>query len=284
MRAYVDSFLGRAAAASVSRRPWLRITVSPWWARVLIAAGAQAQPAVSPAANPRPLDSDSPGAEAARTSSRIVEGLHVHPGVDLTGADLTGVYLSGANLRGAYLTGANLRGAYLTGANLRGTNLRDTYLASADLRDADLRNADLRDADLRDANLTRADLSGANLRDADLTAADLSGADLTAADLTRANLRAAYLNGANLTRADLSGTDLSGANLTGESRIGQVGGMGPGRPTLLVNVTWSDETQWPDDVGSDMRRRSEPLGDGRYRVLGSGNSDAELGVSPVPVR
>lgn len=36
-----DSRLGRLIAATRPTRPWLRLTVSPWWARVLTAAGAR---------------------------------------------------------------------------------------------------------------------------------------------------------------------------------------------------------------------------------------------------
>src|SRR5881394_3389845 len=44
MKVSADSLLGRLALAARPRRPWLRVTVSPWWARVLIAAGAQPAP------------------------------------------------------------------------------------------------------------------------------------------------------------------------------------------------------------------------------------------------
>src|ERR1035441_4853908 len=39
-----DSALGRIASAARPGRPLFRITASPWWARVLIAAGAQEAP------------------------------------------------------------------------------------------------------------------------------------------------------------------------------------------------------------------------------------------------
>ena len=36
-----DTRIGRLVAAARPARTWLHLTVSPWWARVLIAAGAQ---------------------------------------------------------------------------------------------------------------------------------------------------------------------------------------------------------------------------------------------------
>ncbi len=46
---HAESLLGRLAAAARPERPWWRITVSPWWARTLIAAGARPAPAVDAA-------------------------------------------------------------------------------------------------------------------------------------------------------------------------------------------------------------------------------------------
>ncbi|MFI6334871.1 pentapeptide repeat-containing protein [Streptomyces sp. NPDC050535] len=71
----------------------------------------------------------------------------------------------------------------------------------------------------------------------------------------------------------MSGTDLRGANLSGAD------------PTNadLVHVMWSEETGWPVAVAAAMRERSVPIGCGRYRVQGSGNSGADLSVPPVPV-
>ncbi|MFC8678057.1 pentapeptide repeat-containing protein [Streptomyces griseorubiginosus] len=149
-------------------------------------------------------------------------------------------------------------------------------------------------ADLTGADLTRATLSGADLTGADLTRATLSGADLTDADLTRANLTRANLSGADLTGADLYSTilreaDLTGADLTGVSlRRACLAAADLTRAVLLdthlVNATWSEQTLWPAGVASQIRARSVPLGSGQWRVQGSGNSSAELGVPPpVPV-
>lgn len=162
------------------------------------------------------------------------------------------------------------------------------------LSDADLTDADLTRATLSGADLTRATLRGANLTDADLTRATLSGANLTDADLTRANLTRVNLSGADLTGADLYSTilrkaDLTGADLTGVSlRLASLAGANLTRAVLLdthlVNATWSEQTLWPAGVASQMRARSVPLGSGQWRVQGSGNSGAELGVPPpVPV-
>jgi len=105
---------------------------------------------------------------------------------------------------------------------------------------ADLYDANLANADLRDAILTRANLTGADLRDAILTRADLYGANLVGADLTNADLRDANLHDAD-----------------------------------LAQVLWSSGTLWPEVKASLMRDRSEELRPGVWRVVGSGNADAE---------
>ncbi|MFE2470294.1 pentapeptide repeat-containing protein [Streptomyces mirabilis] len=71
------------------------------------------------------------------------------------------------------------------------------------------------------------------------------------------------LRGADLRGADLSEADPSDAD--------------------LVGVTWSERTRWSVAVATLMRARSVPIGGGRYRVQGSGNSGADLSVPPVPV-
>jgi uncharacterized protein YjbI with pentapeptide repeats len=109
--------------------------------------------------------------------------------VDLSGADLSGVYLRGALLFNTNLSGANLSGAILCDAGLVNTNL-----IRANLSTADLCFAHLNYADLTLANLSGADLSIAILCDADLSGADLSGADLRGANLINANLSGADVN------------------------------------------------------------------------------------------
>src|SRR4051812_38396815 len=112
-----DSLLGRLVLAARPMRPWLRVTVSPWWASVLIAAGAR----------PAPTDSMAVAFPSRRTAR------NVGPGQDLSDADLRG-----ADLRGADLRGADLRGADLRGADLRGADLLDADLTGAKLTHAKL--------------------------------------------------------------------------------------------------------------------------------------------------
>ncbi|MGW1722342.1 pentapeptide repeat-containing protein [Streptomyces sp. NPDC002306] len=147
------------------------------------------------------------------------------------------------NQHGADLRGANLHGANLAGANLHGANLAG-------------------------ANLYDANLAGANLRSADLAGADLTIADLRDAHLVSANLHGAHIIDAELSGADLSDTNLSGAELSGAN---------------LMRVTWSERTRWSGALALQMRARSVPIGGGKWRVEGSGNSGAALEVPPVPV-
>ncbi len=142
--------------------------------------------------------------------------------VDLTGADLTKAILSEADLSGANLVNANLSQANLQQANLTGTNLGKADLSFSSLRGivltkANLSEADLSRANLIDANLSNANLSGANLQQAPLSGANLNGASLSRADLSNADLRRANLGGASLSRADLSGADLSRTDLSGSN-------------------------------------------------------------------
>ena len=126
-------------------------------------------------------------------------------------------------------------------------------------------------ADLRSAALAiralvgpvGADLYGANLANADLACADLAGADLTRADLYGADLYGANLVGADLTNADLRDANLHDAG--------------------LAQVLWSCGTLWPEVEASLMRDRSEELRPGVWRVVGSGNADAETEGPLVPV-
>ena len=69
-------------------------------------------------------------------------------GINLSHADLYGVFLRGANLRDANLTGANLIRANLTAVDLRGANL-----SGANLSGGNLYKANLQDADLTNTNL-----------------------------------------------------------------------------------------------------------------------------------
>ncbi|MFE0154508.1 pentapeptide repeat-containing protein [Nonomuraea sp. NPDC059007] len=93
------------------------------------------------------------------------------------------------------------------------------------------------------------------MTDANLSGATLRLADLSGANLTRATLRLADLSGADLTGADLTAANLSGANLTG--------------------TVWDAGTVWPDAEWAErLRRASERLTDGRWRVRAEGVSES----------
>lgn len=94
--------------------------------------------------------------------------------LDLTEADLHGLYLPSVNFRGFDLFGANLESAFLEGADLSGADVGgqrssdlQTKLQGADLWCADLRNVILSDAqvrDLFDGNIADANVHGATIR------------------------------------------------------------------------------------------------------------------------
>ena len=157
---------------------------------------------------------------ATNLQEKIVNGLTIKPGANLSGANLSGANLNNTNLSGANLSRANLFRATLFRADLSSANLSEANLGEASLSSANLFRADLSRADLYYARLPKANLSEANLGDAMLSSADLSGANLSGANLSGANLNSADLSGANLSGANLSGANLnnvnfSGANLTG---------------------------------------------------------------------
>lgn len=94
-----------------------------------------------------------------------------------------------------------------------------------------------------------------------------SETDLHGARLNYADLHGADLHGANLVDADLRGAGLGNASLHG---------------AILNGMRWSERTQWPKpEMAETMRARSEPLGGGLWRVLGSGNTGADIEISPL---
>ncbi|MCB8948835.1 MAG: pentapeptide repeat-containing protein [Ardenticatenaceae bacterium] len=164
-------------------------------------------------------------------------------GVNLSGANLSGVCLLNAQLIGADLSNANLAGADLTNANLYDADLKNAVfyidnetatlknavLAYAKLNNADLyqvvlTGADLTHADFTDANLARATISlsttltNAIFKEVSFVCANLNGAQLVFVDISWADLRGADLTGADLSRSNLSGSNFSGAEYSASTR------------------------------------------------------------------
>jgi uncharacterized protein YjbI with pentapeptide repeats len=156
-------------------------------------------------------------------------------GLDLRGADLSGVYLENLPLS-RLCTRLSMSGILVPPWERNSLLLlKDTDLSWAHLEGANLRWADLEGASLTDAHMEGANLSGAHLERANLLGAHLEGADLSGAHLERANLSGAHLeradlSGAHLERADLSEAHLEGANLSGASL----------ERTVLYNITLVD--------------------------------------------
>jgi hypothetical protein len=191
-----------------------------------------------------------------------------------------------AVLSGGDLTSADLRGANLSGADLSHADLHVTNLADADLSSANLFWATLKETRLSGANLSRADLSGAQLSGTPRARMDLSGVDLSRTNLsavrmshvnlTGANLSHANLSGANLSHTDLSGADLSHTDLAHALLAGTVVLSGANLAgadlvyvrelPLVPGIEWDAGTRWPPDFGAEIRRLSDEVRPGVFRV------------------
>jgi len=128
-------------------------------------------------------------------------------GVDLSGANLTGVYLSYVNLSGANLSGSVLIGVdffqnNLTGADFTGADFSSAMIYQQDFRGSILENVNFSNADLNEANL-----SGMDIRTINLTGAAVGGSDLSGADLRGIQLDAVRISSSNLSHAKLVGVD-----------------------------------------------------------------------------
>lgn len=130
--------------------------------------------------------------------------------IELTGAELNGVYLCDADFSHAEMMLASLNEAAMANAKLN-----RAYLSGVDFIDAYLHQAELIYANLVGANLSGADLTGANLTSSNLGGADLSGANLQNANLTEAILIGANLQNANLENAITIGCNFQEANIAG---------------------------------------------------------------------
>ena len=107
--------------------------------------------------------------------------------LELSGANLAGIYLSNANLAEANLHSVDLSDAQLEGGILSGASFWDTNLCRANLKCGDLSDATFWDSDLSDANLNRGDLSGASIgrtefRHTGFRRTELSGTDFSSHD------------------------------------------------------------------------------------------------------
>ncbi len=153
-------------------------------------------------------------------------------GLDVRGADLSGVNLSHLSLMGlhaglsleegrhATVEQSRAAAANLAKADMSNTHLQGAQLSWATLDEAVLVEAHLEGADLGKASLKQAILAGTHLEGVDLTKAHLEGSTLLEARLERAMLQRAYLEGANLFEAHLEGARLVGAHLEGTSLLG----------------------------------------------------------------
>ena len=201
------------------------------------------------------LRAGKPGVERLNAIASLAHNAWTLTGLDLQGADLSGLNcfgltFEGCDLRKATFTGASylqlvgcrLEGAMILGCHLYklekcdlsgldltaglylqpiGSNLSRCRFAKAHLfrwnfTSMILDEVDFSGAFMREAILTGCALSGVNFAGANLSAANLVGADLRGVNLTNANLEEA-----DLTDAKIDGADFTGANL----RIAKLGGL-----------------------------------------------------------
>ena len=182
------------------------------------------------------------GAEAHNGSSNSGQEQQSF-GLDVRGADLSGVNLShlplmglhaglslevgrhatveqskhaSANLAKADMSHAQLQRAQLSWATLDGAELVEAHLEGADLGQASLKQAILAGTYLEGADLMKAHLEGSTLLDAHLEGAMLQGASLEGTNLLEAHLEGAKLVGAHLEGARLLGTHCEGKALSGD--------------------------------------------------------------------
>jgi uncharacterized protein YjbI with pentapeptide repeats len=134
------------------------------------------------------------------------------PGLDVRGADLSGVDLS-------YLPLMRLR-AGLSLEEGRHATVEQSRQAAANLAKADLSYAQMQGAQLSWATLDESVLVEAHLEGSTLLEAHLEGAFLQGASLEGANLYEAHLEGARLVDAHLEGTTLLGTHFEGKALSG----------------------------------------------------------------
>lgn len=142
------------------------------------------------------------------------------------------------------------------GSRLPGADLAGRFMAGVDLSASDLSDSTLARANLRNANLSRADLSRARVNDA----------DLSMANLTRSNMRNANFASAVMVEADMSWSNVSGADFS-RAQMGNV---------ILIGVTWTRETTWPEDLRELVVRRSVQVADGIWQVTPQESDDRVL--------
>jgi uncharacterized protein YjbI with pentapeptide repeats len=171
-------------------------------------------------------------AEEERSARQSTGGGHSReppPGLDVRGANLSGVDLSGLPLmrlhaglsleegRHATVEQGRQAAANLAKANLSLAQVQGAQLSRATLDEAVLVEAHLEGADLGKATLKRAILAGTHLEGADLTKSQMEGATLLEVHLEGAFLLGASLEGANLFEAHLEGATLVEAHCEGRA-------------------------------------------------------------------
>ncbi|MET8142713.1 hypothetical protein ABZU32_20605 [Sphaerisporangium sp. NPDC005288] len=299
VKARADSLLGKLARAAAPGQPWLRVTVSPWLARLLVAAGARRTAdsmtvnfiadRATPAA-PRWESAGVLAVDAATTGSLVLE-----PPIRRTGD----FHSEGASLVAAIITSrAYTRGLLHALARVRVPTSHFVNAVVHDL-DFDLELVSFHDSvivfthdldrvrglapsldrmlfpnlDLIRRLVRELDRIGFRSRDrllggAHANASDFSGARAAAREFDHAIARA-VAHARALTRVlDEAAVDASGMDLS-DLQVPYL--------DLLVGVIWTQETIWPVEITAEIRARSHEIRPGVYQVVG-GNEREDAGL------
>jgi uncharacterized protein YjbI with pentapeptide repeats/basic membrane lipoprotein Med (substrate-binding protein (PBP1-ABC) superfamily) len=167
-------------------------------------------------------------------SDSIFVNQPLHPRVDLSDKNLSGLDLSGSDLVLSELQRSDLRGTNLSrsclnqsslfDSELVRTNLSGVIMVLADLHGSDLSLADLSNAFMPACNLLRSNLTKANLRGSYMPTAYLIGSNLNDADLSGSYMDQSFVDNSTLVRAKMNGASLwavkmSDSNLSGASFV-----------------------------------------------------------------
>ncbi|MDQ0612146.1 uncharacterized protein YjbI with pentapeptide repeats [Variovorax sp. W1I1] len=185
-----------------------------------------------------PMPAEAAAKLRSEMSRASAAGIKFFAGIDLTGADLSGLDLRDANFEGAWLesvdfrnsnlSGANFASAVLAHANLEGAiaigakfgkaNLGKAILARGVFDDADFTETMFMHCAFAGTQMRRAGFMKANLLETTWGDADWSGAQLSGQTFYKLDLRGmrwpeADLSACNFIESDLSGVDMHAAQL-----------------------------------------------------------------------
>ncbi|WP_158289918.1 hypothetical protein [Micromonospora sp. S4605] len=270
---HADSLLGRLAEAARPTSPWWRLTVSPWWANVLVAAGARRAPTsgAMTATHRQPVSAQVPAQATRSTVAELLESLRPgtrlairrHPA--LRSLELVFRHVHQADRHTVEIV-RPARGA------ARSRSLARDVVRALDLdlaRDFDLareiareivRNLDAAGdpALARDARRLFLAINEASYRISYRRFASAQNLDLDRAHDLAHDL-ASDLAHDLATEIDRAQCDFVGADLRSLRNVPLISGF-------LYGVRWSSGTQWPAQWAERIRRDSAEIGPDLFEI------------------